>query len=79
MCPHGYHHSGCMATPALGTRDVQVDLVGNWLLYGLSEEMSSNLTRFLNLFDNFFSGLTRIRTHAQVVHASWCCLARRAC
>ena len=44
--------------------------------YSISEEMSSNLTRFLNLFDNFFSGLTRIRTHAQVVHASWCCLAR---
>ena len=20
MCPHGYHHSGSMATPALGTR-----------------------------------------------------------
>ena len=58
---------------------LQVDLVGNWLLYSISEEMSSNLTRFLNLFDKFFSGLTRIRTHAQVVHASWCCLARRAC
>ena len=57
----------------------QVDLVGNWLLYSISEEMSSNLTRFLNLFDKFFSGLTRIRTHAHVVHTSWCCLARRAC
>ena len=22
MCPHGYHHSGYMATPALGTWDV---------------------------------------------------------
>ena len=22
MCPHGYHHSGSMATPALGTWDV---------------------------------------------------------
>ena len=32
----------------------QVDWVGNWLLYSISEEMSSNLTRFLNLFDNFF-------------------------
>ena len=49
------------------------------IIYSISEEMSSNLTRFLNLFDKFFSGLTRIRTHAQVVHASWCCLARRAC
>ena len=58
---------------------LQVDLVGNWLLYSISEEMSSNLTRFLNLFDKFFSGLTRIRTYGQVVHASWCCLARRAC
>ena len=56
---------------------LQVDLVGNWLLYSISEEMSSNLNRFLNLFNKFFSGLTRIRTHAQVVHASWCCLARR--
>ena len=34
--------------------------------------MSSNLTSFLNPFDKFFSGLTRIRTHAQVAHASWC-------
>ena len=33
---------------------LQVDLVGNWLLYSISEEMSSNLTRFLNLFDKFF-------------------------
>ena len=23
MCPHVYHHSGSMATPALGTRDVR--------------------------------------------------------
>ena len=23
MCPQGYHHSGSMATPALGTRDVR--------------------------------------------------------
>ena len=23
MCPHGYHHSGSMATPALGTWDVR--------------------------------------------------------
>ena len=22
MCPHGYHHSGFMATPALGTQEV---------------------------------------------------------
>ena len=22
MCPHGYHHSGSMATPTLGTRDI---------------------------------------------------------
>ena len=42
---------------------LQVDLVGNSLLYSISEEMSSNLTRFLNVFDKFFSGLTRIRTH----------------
>ena len=24
MCPHGYHHRGSMATPALGTRDVPI-------------------------------------------------------
>ena len=24
MCPHGYHHSGSMATPVLGTRDVRI-------------------------------------------------------
>ena len=26
MCPHGYHHSGSMATPALGTRDVRIHI-----------------------------------------------------
>ena len=24
MCPHGYHHNGSMATPALGTRDIYI-------------------------------------------------------
>ena len=27
MCPNGYHHSGSMATPALGTRDVRLHIV----------------------------------------------------
>ena len=27
MCPHGCHHSGSMATPALGTRDVRLHIV----------------------------------------------------
>ena len=27
MCPHGYHHSGSMATPALGTQDVHLHIV----------------------------------------------------
>ena len=27
MCPHGYHHSASMATPALGTRDVRLHIV----------------------------------------------------
>ena len=27
MCPHGYHHSGSMATVALGTRDVRLHIV----------------------------------------------------
>ena len=27
MCTHGYHHSGSMATPALGTRDVRLLIV----------------------------------------------------
>ena len=27
MCPHGYHHSGSMETPALGTRDVRLHIV----------------------------------------------------
>ena len=57
---------------------LQVDLVGTWLLYSISREMSSNLIRFLKSVRHFF-GLTRIRTHAQVAHASWCCLAKRAC
>ena len=58
---------------------LRVDLVGIGYYIAYQKEMSSNLTRFLNLFDKFLSGLTRIRTHAQVVHASWCCLARWAC
>ena len=28
MCPNGYHHSGFMATPALGTQDVRLHIVG---------------------------------------------------
>ena len=27
MCPHGYHHSGFMATLALGTLDVRLHIV----------------------------------------------------
>ena len=27
MCPHGYHHSGSMATPALGTRDLYIQRI----------------------------------------------------
>ena len=30
MCPHGYHHKGLMATPALGTQDVCVRCVYNY-------------------------------------------------
>ena len=28
MCPHGYHHNGFMATPALGTQDVRLHIAG---------------------------------------------------
>ena len=24
MCPHGFHHNGFMATPALGTQEVRI-------------------------------------------------------
>ena len=27
MCPHGYHHNGFMATPALGTQEVCLHIV----------------------------------------------------
>ena len=27
MCPHGYHHNGFMATPALGTQEVHLHIV----------------------------------------------------
>ena len=30
MCPHGYHHSGSMATPALGTRDIYAICPVEW-------------------------------------------------
>ena len=29
MCPHGYRHSGSMATPALGTWDVLIYVLMN--------------------------------------------------
>ena len=27
MCPHGYHHNGFMATPALGTQEIRLHIV----------------------------------------------------
>ena len=27
MCPHGYHHNGFMATPALGTQEVRLYII----------------------------------------------------
>ena len=37
MCPHGYHHSGFMETPALGTQDVR---------YQTSEYLALTLSSF---------------------------------
>ena len=39
MCPHGYHHSGSMATPALGTRDVRLHIV--WIALWSQPECSN--------------------------------------
>ena len=44
MCPHGYHRSGSMATPALGTRDVRLHIV--WIAlwsHQSAQTVSSNL------------------------------------
>ena len=46
MCPHGYHHSGSMATPALGTRDIYIYIY----LYIYYECMVDNL-QFLRVLD----------------------------
>ena len=34
MCPHGYHHSGSMATPALGTQDVYIYIYRIYIYIG---------------------------------------------
>ena len=40
MCPHGYHHNGFIATPALGTQEVRLDklniLLNMWSQRNLS-------------------------------------------
>ena len=38
MCPHGYHHNGFMATPALGMQDVRFYLfIYLYIYYGLEK------------------------------------------
>ena len=49
MCPHGYHHSGSMATPALGTRDVRIYIyISQDLRLSLSDY---RLIQFINHFN----------------------------
>ena len=54
MCPHGYHHSGSMATPALGTRDVYIYIY----IYIYTKILEVNLFAFAyRLFRRDFSPL----------------------
>ena len=51
MCPHGYHHSGSVATPALGTRDVSLNIHINiyiHLIYFCSPDLEK-LTKYKTL------------------------------
>ena len=42
MCPHGYHHSGSMATPALGTRDIYIYIFDSSKTYRTEEPRARN-------------------------------------
>ena len=55
MCPHGYHHNGFMATPALGTHGTayisyllfrniihSIDVAGTFAMHPLSISVKSN-------------------------------------
>ena len=54
MCPHGYHHSGSMATPALGTRDVYIyicsDLISSTIALKLVPITVHGITRLSHIF-----------------------------
>ena len=45
MCPHGYHHNGFMATPALGTQDVRLHIVGRIALWSHQSAQTVNSER----------------------------------
>ena len=46
MCPHGYHHSGSMATPAHGTRDIY-----RWFLFRAKSKNHEKSNTELQLFE----------------------------
>ena len=50
MCPHGYHHSGSMATPALGTRDVRLIYIYIIISSYLYMERPNWFTYYIALF-----------------------------
>ena len=61
MCPHGYHHSGSMATPALGTRDVRLHIV--WI--ALWSHQSAQYI-YIYRISLYFGACACIRTCASV-------------
>ena len=63
MCPHGYHHSGSMATPALGTRDVRLHIVWIALWTGLA---------WLVLFNDIWSQEGHLMSCMTILFTSKC-------
>ena len=48
MCPHGYHHNGFMATPALGTQEVR--LITYIHLFQIVYTIQTYIRRYPRLF-----------------------------
>ena len=52
MCPHGYHHNGFMATPALGTQEVRLHIVWTALWSHQSAQTVNSIYIYLYIYIN---------------------------
>ena len=62
MCPHGYHHSGSMASPALGTRDVYIHIYihVNCMLINLCWSTGCFVKLHFTPWDDFIEGFSTV-------------------